>query len=192
MNYLVPYDDSDLARIALREACRVVTPLDRVVVLAAVVVPPGVATDAAAGELWKRTCRAEVQLAHARAYAERAAHYGDGLRCVRVQAPTRVAAIVAGATFYEADTIVLAERAGVRGRLATLFGTVHRLLRDAPCDVRVVYRVGPTDDAARAARRAPTHAHPTAAASSPLHHAWNATRQAAAPEGGGIIPYVNE
>src|SRR5207253_2506889 len=123
------------------------TPLDQVVVLAAVVVPPRVAADVAAGEIWKETCRAEVHLTHARAYAERVAHYADGLRCVRVQAPTRVGAIVAGAAFYEADTIVLAERAGARGRFATLFGPVHRLLRDAPCDVRVVYRVGPTDDA---------------------------------------------
>ena len=188
MNYLVPYDDSDLARIALREACRVVTPLDRIIVLAAVVVPPHLATDVAAGEVWKQTCRAEVHLAHARAYAARIAHYVDGLRCVRVQAGTRVAAIIAGATFYEADTIVLAERAGARSRLAMLFGPVQRLVRSAPCDVRVVYRVGP-DDAARRARAA---ARPAVAAPAPLDQARETAQQATAPECGGITPYVNE
>jgi hypothetical protein len=196
MNYLVPFDDSDLARVALQETCRIVTPLDRIVVLAAVVVPLRAAADIPAGEIWKQTCRAEVHLAHAREHAERVAHFGAGLQCVRVQAPTRVGAIVAGATFYAADTIVLAERTGVRGRFATLFGPMHRLLRDAPCDVRVIYKVGadPAErNAARRARRAATAAAPLSASSALLNYPWSPTQhEPAFPERGGTIPYVNE
>ena len=80
--------------------------------------------------------------ANAREHADRIAHFSDGLQCVRVQSPTRAGAIIAGATFYEADTIILAERTGMRGRFALFFGAIHRLLREAPCDVRVIYKVG--------------------------------------------------
>ena len=196
MNYLVPFDDSDLARVALQETCRIVTPLDRIVVLAAVIVPLRAAADIPAGEIWKQTCRAEVHLTHARVHAERVAHFGAGLQCVRVQAPTRVGEIVAGATFYAADTIVLAERTGVRGRVATLFGPMHRLLRDAPCDVRVIYKVGPAASdrtAARRARRAVSLGSPGTAAPSLLNYPWSPTQhEPAFPERGGTIPYVNE
>lgn len=196
MNYLVPYDDSDLARIALEETCRIVTPLDRIIVLAAVIVPLHAAADVPAGEIWKQTCRAEVHLAHAREHADRVAHFGAGLQCVRVQAPTRAGAIIAGAAFYEADTIILAERTGMRGRFALFFSAIHHLLREAPCDVRVIYKVGPNaaeGHAARRARRAARVAPPIASPASLLKHPWSQTQQEPAfPELGGTIPYVNE
>src|SRR5690348_11714150 len=139
MNLFVPFDGSDLARIALADACRTLTPLDHITVMAAVIVPAWLEVGAPAGEIWKQTCRAEVRLAHAREYAQRVAHYGDGLRCVRVQARTPVAAIIVGAAHYEADTIILARHAGWRGGVASLFGSLPTLLRRAPCNVRVLY-----------------------------------------------------
>ena len=149
MNLFVPYDDSDLARVALGEACRMLTPVDRITVMAVVLVPGSRAVDALPGEVWRQTCRAEVRLSHAREHAERVAHFGAGLRCVRVQARTMHAATLAGATHYAADTIVLAAHAGLRGRLAACFGPIHALLRHAPCDVRVVYKVAASDSRRR-------------------------------------------
>ncbi|MDQ2785749.1 MAG: universal stress protein [Chloroflexota bacterium] len=143
MKILVPFDDSKDARDALHEACRILTPLDELIVLASVVVPRHLPADASPGELWKQTCRAEVHLASARAIVERITHYGDMLHCVRVQATDRVAAVVAGATFYEADTILLVARATVRGRVAAFFGATAAIVRQASCDVRVLYKVAP-------------------------------------------------
>jgi nucleotide-binding universal stress UspA family protein len=140
---LVPYDGTPLTRTAIHEACRILTPLDELIILAAVVVPRHVTIDAPAGDVWKQTCRAEVSLAHAREIVARATHAGDALHCVRVQSGSRVTAIVAGALFYGADTILLAERAGVRGRVAALFGPTAAILRDAPCDVRILYAANP-------------------------------------------------
>jgi hypothetical protein len=142
MNLLIPFDASDRACLALGEACRMATPLDRVFAMAAVLVPAHLPADVTAGEIWAATCSAEVSLSQARAYAERVAHYGDDLRCVRVQARTWMEAVLAGAIAYAADTILLAEPADMRGRIATLFGMTHRLLRRAPCDVRVLYLAG--------------------------------------------------
>jgi nucleotide-binding universal stress UspA family protein len=193
MNYLVPYDDSELARIALQEACRIMSPLDHVFVLATVIVPLRAATDVPAGEIWRQTCRAEVHLAHAREHAERVAHFGSGIQCIRVQAPTRIDAIVAGATCYEADTILLAEHTGMRGRLAMLFGPVQRLLREAPCDVRVIYKIASDNDAVRRAHRAATAASPKAPSPSLINVPWSSAQQEPAfPERGGTIPYANE
>lgn len=160
MNLFVPYDNSPLARIALREACRVMTPLDRITVMAAVIVPPSRDVAAPAGDIWKQTCRAEVHLAAARAYAERIAHSGDGLRCVRVQARSWVAAIIAGADHYRADTILLAERAGIGGHLAAFFGPTPAIIRHAPCAVRVLYTVAASEggQGGRAVRRSETAA----------------------------------
>src|SRR4051794_39577275 len=141
MRILVPYDDSPLACTALHEACRILMPLDELIVLAPVVVPRGVAVDASAGDVWSITCRAEVWLMHARELIARTAHFGGTLRCVRVQARSHVAAIVTGATFYAVDTIVIAERVGLRGRFATFLGANATLVRDAPCDVRVLHKV---------------------------------------------------
>ncbi len=116
MHLFVPFDGSDLARIALADACRTLTSLDHITVMAAVIVPASLEIGSPAGEIWKQVCRAEVHLADARAYAERVAHFGDGVRCVRVQARTPVAAIIAGAAHYEADTIVLAHQYGITPR----------------------------------------------------------------------------
>src|SRR3954464_3732939 len=103
MNLFVPYDDSDLSRFALREACLMMTSRDTIFVMAVVIVPSSLDIDVPAGEVWKQTCAAEVQLQAARSYAERI-DFGVELRCVRVQAHTRANAIVAGAIYYEADT----------------------------------------------------------------------------------------
>lgn len=138
MNLFVPYDDSDLSRFALREACLMMTSRDAIFVMAAVIVPTSLDIDVSAGEIWKQTCGAEVHLAAARAYAEQN-DFGVDLRCVRVQAHSRAGAIIAGATFYEADTILFAQRVGMRSRLASLFGPIHTVLRHAPCDVHIVY-----------------------------------------------------
>ncbi len=143
MRILVPFDDSRDARHALHEACRILTPLDELIVLASVVVPRHLPADAPPGEVWKQTCRAEVHLASARAIVGRITHYGDALQCVRVQATSLVAAVVAGATFYEADTILLVARANVRGRVAAFFGAPAAIVRQASCDVRVLYKVTP-------------------------------------------------
>ncbi len=148
MKILVPYDDSYLARFALQEACRIVTPLDEVIAMAAVVVPHRLPVDVMPGEIWKETCRAEVRLARARDLAERVAHYGD-LRCVRVQARGELAAILAGAAGYAADTIFLAERANLGGRVATFFGATAAIVRHAPCDVRMIFKVTPNNDIPR-------------------------------------------
>lgn len=153
MNLFVPFDSSDLARIALADACRTLTPLDRLTVMAAIIVPASLEIGAPAGEIWRQTCRAEVRLAHAREYAERIAHFGAGLHCVRVQARTPVAAIIAGAIQYQADTIVLARHTGLCGSLASFFGPLPTILRHAPCMVRVLYAVAPSDDHGTIARR---------------------------------------
>ncbi len=142
MHLLVPFDDSDTARYALREACRMATPLDCVIALATVIVPARMPVDALPGAIWKETCRAERHLHQARACAERSAHLGADLRGVRVQARSWTDAVLAGAAHYAADAIVLAEWATPRGRLATLFGRTHAIVRAAPCDVRVVFIAG--------------------------------------------------
>jgi len=146
MHLFVPFESSDFARIALADACRTLTPLDHITVMAAVIVPASLEIGAPAGEIWKQVCRAEVHLADARAYAERVAHFGDGVRCVRVQARTPVAAIIAGAAHYEADTIVLARHGGMRGAFASLFGPLPTIVRQAPCTVRVLYGGVPSGD----------------------------------------------
>lgn len=152
MRILVPFDSSDCARRALDEARRIVTPLDELIVLAAVVVPPHLPVDVAAGDVWKATCAAERHLLHARHIAGLAAFDGISVRCVRVQARSVAAAAVAGAAFYAADTILLVERSGLRGRIAALFDQTATIIRQAPCDVQVIYR----PDSLRAIRRAPT------------------------------------
>ena len=38
MHLFVPFDDSELARIALADACRTLTPLDHLTVMAAIIV----------------------------------------------------------------------------------------------------------------------------------------------------------
>ena len=157
MNLFVPFDDSDLARIALADACRTLTPLDHITVMAAVIVPASLEIGVSAGEIWKETCRAEVRLSHARAYADHVAHYGDGVRCVRVQARTSVAAIIAGAAHYEADIIILARHAGWRGGIASLFGSLPMILRHAPCTVRVLYGDAPLHEQRTDARRTATN-----------------------------------
>jgi hypothetical protein len=139
MHLFVPFDDSELARIALADACRTLTPLDHLTVMAAIIVPASLEMGVSAGEIWKQTCRAEIRLTHARECAEHDAHFGGGLRCVRVQARTAVGAIIAGAMHYEADIIVLARHAGVRGCLASCFGPLPTIVRRAPCTVRVLY-----------------------------------------------------
>jgi len=141
MRILVPYDGTPLAHAAIHEACRILTPLDELVILAAVVVPRHVAVEAPVGDVWKETCRAEASLAHAREVVARTTHFDDALHCVRVQAGSRVTAVIAGAMFYGADTILLAERAGLRGRIASFFGSTAAIVRDAPCNVRVLYEV---------------------------------------------------
>ncbi len=138
MNLFIPYDDSELSRFALREAFRMMTPFDRVCVMATVIVPLSLDVDVPAGEVWKQTCAAEIHLASARAYAAKVDTEAD-LRCVRVQAHSRAMAIIAGATYYEADTILFAQRAGLWSRLTSLVGPIHTVLRHAPCDVHVVY-----------------------------------------------------
>jgi nucleotide-binding universal stress UspA family protein len=138
MNIFVPYDDSDLSRFALREACRMVTSLDRIFVMATVIVPLSLDIHVSAGEVWKQTCSAEIRLASARSYAERLACRVD-VRYVRVQAHSRTSAIIAGAIHYEANTILFAQRAGLWSRFASLFSPMHTVLRHAPCDVHVVY-----------------------------------------------------
>src|SRR5438046_2847025 len=82
MNLFVPYDDSDLSRFALREACLMMTSRDAIIVMAAVIVPTSLDIDVSAGEVWKQTCTAEVQLQAARSYAEQM-DFNVDLRCVR-------------------------------------------------------------------------------------------------------------
>ncbi len=99
--------------------------------MAVVVVSRYLPVDASAGDVWKETYRAELR--RARDFAERIAHYREDFRCVRIQAQSNLSAIVAGATGYSADTILLAERVNLRGRLATFFGTTAAIVRRAPC-----------------------------------------------------------
>lgn len=139
MRILVPYHDSGLGHHALHEACRIMTPLDDVVVMATVIVPSSLPVDVPPGEVWKQTCRAEVQLAQARTLAARFGCDGPEMCFVRIQAADPLAAVLAAAIWYAADTILLAGYAGVRGRLAAFFDPSAAVIRHAPCDVRVVY-----------------------------------------------------
>jgi nucleotide-binding universal stress UspA family protein len=137
MNILVPFDNSDLARRALHEACRIAMPHDRMIVMAAVIVPEHLPVDVSTADVWERARAAGRCLREAHREVVRSA---DGVACqfVRVHARDHVAAIVAGATNYEADTILIAQWATKRRLHATLFGDLEKLLRVVPCDVRVL------------------------------------------------------
>jgi nucleotide-binding universal stress UspA family protein len=195
MNLFVPYDDSELSRFALREACLMMTSRDAIFVMAAVVVPMSLDIDVSAGEVWKETCRAEVQLAAARAYAEQI-DFGVELRCVRVQSHTRAGAIIAGATFYEADTIYFAQRIGMRSRLASLFGPIHTVLRHAPCDVHIVYTAAASESLQRPSPRQSTVVRlaPPPVASNPSERAVSGEPlpRYSVPQHGGTTPYASE
>lgn len=194
MNLFVPYDDSDLSRFALREACLMMTSRDAIFVMAAVIVPMSLDIDVSAGEVWKQTCTAEVQLEAARSYAEQI-DFGVDLHCVRVQAHTLAGAIIAGATYYEADTILFAQRVGMRSRLASLFGPVHTVLRHAPCDVHIVYTAATSESLRRPAARQSTvvrltSSSGTANAISPERVAQGAPHYPL--QHGGTTPYASE
>lgn len=49
MNLFVPFDGSDLARIALADACRTLMPLDHLTVMAAVIVSASLEIGVSAG-----------------------------------------------------------------------------------------------------------------------------------------------
>ncbi len=193
MNLFVPYDDSDLSRFALREACLMMTSRDTIFVMAAVIVPTSLDIDVSAGEVWKQTCRAEVCLAAARAYAEQM-DFGVDLHCVRVQAHTRVTAIIAGATYYEADTILFAQRVGIRSRLASLFGLVHTVLRHAPCDVHVVYTAATAESLHRPSPRRSTVVRltPPIASNTSARDVQRVPRNYPVQQHGGTTPYASE
>ena len=193
MNLFVPYDDSDLSRFALREACLMMTSRDAVFVMAAVIVPTSLDIDVSAGEVWRQTCAAEIRLAAARAYAEQS-DFGVEPRCVRVQAHTRATAIIAGATYYEADTILFAQRVGIRSRLASLFGPMHTVLRHAPCDVHVVYTAATAAALRRPSPRRSTVVRltPPAASDRAERVARRVPRDYPLQQHGGTTPYASE
>lgn len=139
MRFFVPYDNSDLSRVALRAAYRMAGPLDDVTAMATVIVPPGLPVDICMAEIWQPVFRAEWQLLEAREYARHVARSGATLRCARVQARDRVSAIVAGVAHFHADTLLLARRATAWHGFASLFGDLRSLLREAPCDIHVLY-----------------------------------------------------
>jgi nucleotide-binding universal stress UspA family protein len=192
MNLFVPYDDSDLSRFALREACLMMTSRDAIFVMAAVVVPMSLDIDVSAGEVWKQTCSAEVHLAAARSYAEQI-DFDVDLRCVRVQAHTRVGAIIAGAIYYEADTIYFAQRTGMRSRLASFFGPIHSVLRHAPCDVHIVYTAAASESLHRPSRQSTVVrlAQPPIV-SGPSERAVRGEPRYPVQQHGGTTPYVSE
>ncbi len=138
MHLFIPYFDATSAENALHEARLIARPGDRVFVMATVVVPNDLPVDVGAGEIWKRVCKAERQLFHAREVAERILPGGVALRFVRVQARDQVAAIRAGVAHYGADLLLFDVPRGLRGTLALRFGTLAAVLRDAPCNVRFV------------------------------------------------------
>jgi nucleotide-binding universal stress UspA family protein len=195
MNLFVPYDDSELSRFALREACLMMTSRDAIFVMAAVIVPMSLDIDVSAGEVWKQTCRAEVHLAAARTYAEQI-DFGVDLRCVRVQAHTQAGAIIAGATYYEADTIFFAQRTGRRSRLASLFGPIHPVLRHAPCDVHIVYTAAASESLRRPSPRRSTVVRlaPPPVTSDPSERAVSGEPQPrySVQQHGGTTPYASE
>jgi nucleotide-binding universal stress UspA family protein len=193
MNLFVPYDDSDLGRFALREACLMVTSCDTVFVMAAVIVPTSLDIDVSAGEVWKQTCSAEVSLAAARAYAEQI-DFAVDLRCVRVQAHTRATAIIAGARYYQADIILFAQRMGIRSRLATLFSPVHTVLRHAPCDVHVVYTAATAEALHRPSPRRSTVVRltPPDTSNAAERVVQRAPRNYPLQQHGGTTPYASE
>lgn len=193
MNLFVPYDDSDLSRFALREACLMMTSRDAIFVMATVVVPTSLDIDVSAGEVWKQTCGAEVHLAAARSYAERI-DFGVELRCVRVQAHTRAGAIIAGATYYEADTIFFAQRTGMRSRLASLFGPIHTVLRHALCDVHIVYTAAAPESLHRPSPRRSTVVRlaPPPVEISPSERMVHGVPAYPVQQHGGTTPYASE
>jgi hypothetical protein len=193
MNLFVPYDDSDLSRFALREACLMMTSRDAIFVMATVIVPASLDIDVSAGEVWKQTCTAEVQLQAARSYAEQM-DFNVDLRCVRVQAHTRAGAIIAGATYYEADTILFAQRAGMRSRLASLFGPIHTVLRHAPCDVHLVYTSATPESLHRPTVRRSTVVRlaPPSAATDPSEEVMHGASRYPLQQHGGTTPYASE
>ncbi|MGI8858042.1 MAG: universal stress protein [Thermomicrobiales bacterium] len=193
MNLFVPYDDSDLSRFALREACLMMTSRDAIFVMAAVIVPMALDIDVPAGEVWKQTCGAEVHLAAARSYAEQI-DFGVDLRCVRVQAHTRAGAIIGGATYYEADAIFFAQRVGMRSRLASFFGPIHTVLRHAPCDVHIVYTASASASLQRPSPRRSTVVRlaPPPVASDPSERAVRSEPRYSVQQHGGTTPYASE
>ncbi len=137
MHLIVPYDDSELARFALREAYRIAAPLDRVTAMAPVIVPSYLPIDVSLENIQRPVHRADLWLQAARDHADRVARCGGALHCARVQAHDRVTAIVAGAAHYEADLIIVARRGVPWWLPSAFFGDLNLLVRNAPCDVLV-------------------------------------------------------
>lgn len=138
MRLFLPSFDAAGTERALTEACRIVRPGDCLIVMAPIIVPRRLPVDVDAGMIWAPVCRAERRLFHAREMAERLLPTGVTLRCVRVQARDRVAAIRTGAAHYRADLLLLDVPRGLRGMLALHFGTIAAILRTTPCNVRFV------------------------------------------------------
>ena len=154
MHLLIPFLDTRTFDAAFAGMLRDAACGDRVTVIAPVIVPGALPVDVDAGMIWKRVCRAEVRLAHARQVAERVNPRGVRFAFIRVRARDSAAAIIAGAAHVRADCIVLTPASGIRGILAEYFGARRTVRRDAHCPVCITSAALPANDC-RAGSAAP-------------------------------------
>lgn len=158
MYVLVPYDGSTYAREALREACRIVSPIDTIVAMAHVRANAVVRPTRQDEAYYRRRSHAELALADAMEHAGRFGHYGALLRTLQVEAPNRWAAIVAAAEIWPMDRIILTLPVGWYGQLLLLLHPLLRaLIREAPCPVQFTFLRTAHRTETRSARRIGYH-----------------------------------